>query len=104
LLANRLGDPSPGTAGLPQAFGPVWAMDSTEGARIPRELAGPRLARKRPTGGLSVRPALGWNLAWDGNPSFESDRMIQRLASIACIACRDAPMPGRYAAVAEIPA
>ncbi|NKI33645.1 hypothetical protein HFP89_00510 [Wenzhouxiangella sp. XN79A] len=59
-------------------------------------------ARKRPTGGLSAGPASGWNLAWDGNPSFESDRMIQRLACITSIACRDAPMPGRYTTVAEI--
>jgi hypothetical protein len=102
LLANRLGHPSPGKAGLPQAFGPVWAMNSTVGGRIPRELAGPLFARKRPTGGLSARPALGWNRAWDGSPSFESGRMIQRLACIVYMACRDAPMPGRYAAVAEI--
>jgi hypothetical protein len=61
-----------------------------------------QFARKQPTGGLSARPALGWNLAWDGSPSFESDRMTQRLACIAYFGCRDAPMPGRYATAAGI--
>jgi hypothetical protein len=73
------------------------------GGALAGEPPEPLFARKRlPTGGLSARPALGWNLACDGSPSFESDRMIQLLARIVYMACCDAPMPGRYATVAEI--